>query len=224
MVTALQLISPRVVAGRASDKLPDVAGHLARIGTHHLVVLNETTGGFLGVVRLTDIAWRANASTRVLADLVSSVQPIIVGPGESAAAVCALFVQHRLGEAAVVDANGRYLGLITNESVLEWNCAELKRTQNLLRLEEETLQSVQAGIKVAAAEREQYLASLSHILRSPLNPVMLIATSRAESRDLPEDIRRDFRTIAQNIAQETKAIDDLIDAARRSRTRPPVGP
>jgi signal transduction histidine kinase len=221
VVSAHQLVSPRVVVGRASDKLPDVAGHLARIGTHHLAVVNDTTGGFLGVIRLTDVAWRANASTRLLADLVSSVQPVVVAPGESAAAVCALFVQHRLGEAAVVDEIGRFLGLITNESVLEWNCAELKRTQNLLRLEGEALQLAQANVKVAAVEREHYLANLSHLLRAPLNPMMLIATSRADSSDLPEDIRRDFRTIAQNAAQEARLIDDLIDAARAFRRRPP---
>jgi signal transduction histidine kinase len=215
VVTAIQLISPRVVVGRASDKLPDVAGHLARIGTHHLAVINEITGGFMGVVRLTDVAWRANASTRLLADLVSSVQPLVVAPTEPAAAVCALFLQHRLGEAAVVTPDGVYLGLITHESVLEWNCAELKRTQNLLRLEGEAFMVAQRKIQAAAADREQLLASLSHSLRSPLNPVMLIATARAGNSQLSEEIRKDFQTIAQNAALEAKLIDDLIDAARR---------
>jgi CBS domain-containing protein len=222
VVTAIQLISPRVVVGRASDKLPDVAGHLVRVGTHHLVVLGDRNGELVGIVRLADIAWRANASSRILADLVSSAQPVTVPPGESAATVCALFVQHHLGEVAVVGEDGRYLGLITNESALEWSCAELKRTQNHLRLETEALQLAQATMQVAATEREQYLVNLSHILRSPLNPMLLIATSRADSPDLPDDVRRDFHTIAQNAALEAKVIEDLIDGARPARSRPPA--
>jgi CBS domain-containing protein len=220
-MTALELISTQVVVGRASDRLPDVAGHLARLGTHHLAVLHESTGQFIGVVRLADVAWRANANTRILGDLVSSVRPVTVRADESAAAVSELFEAHRLGEVAVVATDGAYLGLITSESVLEWNCAELRRTQNLLRLEEESLGAIKANLQAVAAEKEEYLIQLSHKLRSPLNPVLLIASARAGNEQLPEDIRRDFRTIAANAAAEAKAIEELIDGARPSRQTPP---
>ncbi len=223
MTKALELISSLVVVGRANDRLPDVAGHLARIGTHHLVVLHETTGRFIGVVRLADVAWRANASTRILGDLVSSVRPITVRAEESAAGVSELFLQHRLGEAAVVAEDGGYLGLITAESVLAWNCAELRRMQNMLRLEEESLQVIKATMQALAEDKERYLGNLSHTLRSPLNPVLLIASARANNAQLPEDIRRDFQTIATNAAAEARIIEDLIDGARPSRQKPPAG-
>jgi signal transduction histidine kinase len=219
-MTALELISTRVVVGRANDRLPDVAGHLARVGTHHLVVLHETTGHFIGVVRLADVAWRANASTRILGDLVSSVRPITVRPEESADAVSELFQKHQLGETAVVAEDGGYLGLITSESVLGWNYKELQRIQNLLRLEEESLGLIKANLQAVAAEKERYLATLSHHLRSPLNPVLLIASARANNDQLPEEIRRDFRTIAANAAAGAKAIEDLVDRARLSRNWP----
>lgn len=220
-MTALQLICPRVVVGRANDKLPDVAAALAKVNTHHLVVLTETTDELLGVIRLADVAWRANASARILGDLISAIRPVVILPNESATAVSVLFVQHRLGEAAVVDTDGRYLGLITGESMLAWNYGELQRTRNLLRLEEEALRTAQSRMQGTSAEREQYLAQLSHKLRSPLNPVLLIASSRAMRADLPEDVRRDFGTIAQNAAQEARLIDELIDGARASRQPPP---
>jgi CBS domain-containing protein len=221
-VTARKLISSQVVVGRANDRLPDVAGQLARLGTHHLVVVHETTGKFIGIIRLADVAWRANASTRILGDLVSAVRPVLVQPNESAAAVSETFLQHRLGEAVVLAEDGCFLGLITAESVLAWNCDELKRTQNLLRLEEDTSQVVRTNLQTLLAEKERYLASLSHSLRSPLNPMMLVASARAESAELPEDVRHDFRTIANNAALEARLIDELIDGARSSRTRPPL--
>jgi signal transduction histidine kinase len=183
-------------------------------------VLHETTGHFIGVVRLADVAWRANASTRILGDLVSSVRPITVRPEESAEAVSELFQKHQLGETAVVAEDGGYLGLITSESVLEWNYKELRRTQNLLRLEEESLGVIKANLQALTAEKEKYLAKLSHDLRSPLNPVLLIASARANSEKLPEDIRKDFRTIAVNAAAGAKAIEELIDGARTSRQKP----
>lgn len=223
MTTALELISHHVVVGRANERLPDVAAQLARLGTHYLVVLHEATGQFIGLVRLADVAWRANAGTRILGDLVSSVRPVTVHPGESATAVSGLFQLHRLGEIAVIAEDGNYVGLITIESVLAWNCAELRRIQNLLRLEEESLEVIRASLQAATTEKEKYLTKLSHTLRSPLSPVMLLASARAANDKLPEDIRKDFRTIAASAAAEAKMIDELIDAARQSRqSNPPM--
>lgn len=221
METALELVASRVVVGRATDRLPDVAADIARTGTHHLVVLHEKTGRLLGIVKLADIAWRANPGTRILADLVPPIRPLTVQPGESAAAVSELFQRHRLGEVPVVAADGSYLGLITSESVLEWNLAELQRTRNLLRLEEESAQLARARLEAVASEKDRFLTNLSHTLRAPLNPVLLIATARANSEQLPEELRRDFDTIATNAALEAKFINDLIDAARSAPPSPP---
>jgi PAS domain S-box-containing protein len=66
----------------------------------------------------------------------------------------------------------------------------------------------------AARTKDDFIATLSHELRTPLNPVLLLATEGAENSDLPERVRADFKTIADNVAMEARLIDDLLDISR----------
>jgi PAS domain S-box-containing protein len=62
--------------------------------------------------------------------------------------------------------------------------------------------------------KDEFLATLSHELRTPLNPALLIASDSADNEALPENIRDDFRTIANNISLQARLIDDLLDFSR----------
>lgn len=71
--------------------------------------------------------------------------------------------------------------------------------------------------KAANRAKDEFLAALSHELRVPLNPVLLLASDGAVNRDLPPQIRKDFNTICDNVEVQARLIDDLLDLARISR-------
>jgi CheY-like chemotaxis protein len=58
---------------------------------------------------------------------------------------------------------------------------------------------------------------LSHKLRTPLTPVLALASSLAERTDLPSGLREEMETIRRNTALEATLIDDLLDVTRISR-------
>ena len=62
--------------------------------------------------------------------------------------------------------------------------------------------------------KDDFLATLSHELRNPLSPVLLVAGAAAKDPALPESVRSDFATICKNISLETRLIDDLLDLTR----------
>lgn len=64
--------------------------------------------------------------------------------------------------------------------------------------------------------KDDFLAALSHELRNPLNPAMLVASAEAENQGLPEPVRESFDIILKNIEVEARLIDDLLDLTRIS--------
>lgn len=68
--------------------------------------------------------------------------------------------------------------------------------------------------KAANREKDLFLAALSHELRMPLSPVLLLASGGAENQELPEKVRNDFAVICKNIEIETQLIDDILDLSR----------
>lgn len=132
MATSAELIATRVAKGWAEERLADVAARMDTAGAHHCAVFEEEGRKFIGVVRLRDVAAHGNPSHRILADLVSPVQPLTIRSDEPAQTVIDLFESHGLSEAVVVDQAGVFVGIATAESVLAWTVRELRRVNAAL--------------------------------------------------------------------------------------------
>ncbi len=120
MASAKSLISSRVVIGFAEERLSDLAARISAKRAHRCIVLENHTDRFLGLVRLAELAAKTNSASRILADLYSPVQPLRVREDEPAADVARLLEQHGVDEAVIETSDGRFVGLITIDSVFAW--------------------------------------------------------------------------------------------------------
>ncbi len=77
-----------------------------------------------------------------------------------------------------------------------------------------SLRAAKEQAENASRAKDQFLAALSHELRTPLTPVLLLSASMEQAEDLPQQVRRDFAMIRQNVELEARIIDDLLDLTR----------
>jgi PAS domain S-box-containing protein len=80
----------------------------------------------------------------------------------------------------------------------------------------DALKKAQQSAMDANRAKDVFLATLSHELRNPLNPAMLVASAEAENPELSEPVRSNFSMILYNIELEARLIDDLLDLTRIS--------
>ncbi len=81
----------------------------------------------------------------------------------------------------------------------------------------DALKEAKETAESANRAKDEFLAALSHELRSPLNPVLLLASEYARSTELPARLREDFQIILKNVRLQARLIDDLLDLNRIQR-------
>lgn len=79
---------------------------------------------------------------------------------------------------------------------------------------EDDLLKARKAAESANKAKDNFLAALSHELRNPLSPILMISTAMELDASLPPEVRGQAATIRRNAEQETRLIDDLLDHTR----------
>ena len=102
--------------------------------------------------------------------------------------------------------------LIITEDVTERERATEELEAAKLRAEQ-----AQADAEAASKAKDQFMAVLSHELRNPLNPVLIIGSALLEDRRFDADTREQLEVICRNAEMASRLIDDLLDVTRITR-------
>ena len=76
------------------------------------------------------------------------------------------------------------------------------------------LTRLRAAALEAAQRRDEFLTTISHELRSPLNAILGWTQVLEPRRDLPPDIRDALHVIRRNALRQRQLLDDLVDMSR----------
>lgn len=79
---------------------------------------------------------------------------------------------------------------------------------------EDAAYAAQTLAEAANKGKDQFLATLSHELRNPLNPVSMVAGEMLRSPSLTPDSREAWQLVLRNVSLQAALVDDLLDLSR----------
>jgi two-component system CheB/CheR fusion protein len=82
---------------------------------------------------------------------------------------------------------------------------------------EDSLKEAKEQAEAASRAKDKFMAVLSHELRSPLAPVLALASAWERDATVPAELRDDLAVIRRNVELEVRLIDDLLDMTRIAR-------
>lgn len=82
---------------------------------------------------------------------------------------------------------------------------------------EDELTKAKEQAEAANSAKDRLLAVLSHELRSPLTPVLALASAWEREASVSPDLREDLSIIRRSVELEVRLIDDLLDMTRIAR-------
>ena len=82
------------------------------------------------------------------------------------------------------------------------------------RAAEESLRQAKDQAEAASRAKDNFLAALSHEMRTPLTPVLMTAAALREDASLSPEVKAQLAMIERNVVLEARLIDDLLDLSR----------
>jgi len=94
-----------------------------------------------------------------------------------------------------------------------------RTTEDAIRIRElqetvDELTRLRAAALEAAQRRDEFLTTISHELRSPLNAILGWTQVLEPRRDLPSDVHDALHVIRRNALRQRQLLDDLVDMSR----------
>jgi signal transduction histidine kinase/ActR/RegA family two-component response regulator len=82
------------------------------------------------------------------------------------------------------------------------------------RAADDELRRAKDAAETASRAKTEFLATLSHEMRTPLSPVVLTLSLLDGDERIPADVRADLATMRRNVELEVQLISDLLDLTR----------
>lgn len=210
-----KLLSRRVIEVGAEDRMADVSLRIAETQASHCVVRERPRGDFVGVVRIREAVTKP--SERIFADLISPLPRFQMGKTE-ATGLAELIVGGQVEDAVLLSGAGKFVGVVTRESVRDWQCAVCERTveteqQRSLARERlvERMRAKLAGqagaLNHALAQLEEFSYAVSHDLRTPLRAMRGYALALQE--DYGEKMDETASEYVRRILRASHQLDRL---------------
>ncbi|HEV3410066.1 MAG TPA: ATP-binding protein [Chthoniobacterales bacterium] len=111
-----------------------------------------------------------------------------------------------------------HAGWVAFENVfLVISCLRSVRKMRFIANRTAKLEASEEAARNANRTKDQFLAVLSHELRSPLTPVLAVTTFLSkQASKLPRELRGEIEMIQRNVELEAHLIDDLLDITKIS--------
>jgi signal transduction histidine kinase len=96
----------------------------------------------------------------------------------------------------------------------------LKRAAEASRSAAEAFRKARDAAEEASAAKSRFVAMVSHELRAPLVPLVMVADAMENDSALPTPLKRDVQMMRRSLNVELRLIDDLVDLSRIGSGKP----